>query len=210
MTTQNNDSVCDSVLAELDAWLDGSMPQAARARVELHLAGCPECREIAEDARAVVPLARALPREVEPPRDLWPEIRARIEPRSAARSWWRPTRLALAAAVLLAVGGAVGNALEHQLAPPPTPSPAEAAVAFDEDVEKAAKELTDAVEVRRDDLDPQTLAIVDQNLEIIDQAIAEIRAALQRDPADGRARDALVAAYNQKVRLLQAVLRTRG
>lgn len=79
--------------------------------------------------------------------------------------------------------------------------------AWEEEVRAATADLAEALEARRGELDPETLAVVERNLEIIDRAITETRAALSRDPADDRARGALVAAYNQKIRVLQRTLR---
>jgi hypothetical protein len=59
----------------LDDWVDGGLSEADRAAVERHLAGCERCRRGADAIRAVVAAARGLPKEIEPPRDLWPAVR---------------------------------------------------------------------------------------------------------------------------------------
>src|SRR2546430_17611425 len=56
----------------LHAYLDGALPPAERSQVDVHLAGCPECRErlaeaLALIARADALLAPALPAERAPP-----------------------------------------------------------------------------------------------------------------------------------------------
>jgi anti-sigma factor RsiW len=52
-------------------------------------------------------------------------------------------------------------------------------------------------------LDPQTAAMLQKNLQVIDQAIAESRAALQSEPLSASARDSLFDALKRKVALLQ-------
>ena len=52
-------------------------------------------------------------------------------------------------------------------------------------------------------LDPETAAMLQKNLQVIDQAIAESRAALQSEPLSAPARDSLFDALKRKVALLQ-------
>ena len=52
-------------------------------------------------------------------------------------------------------------------------------------------------------LDAQTAAMLQKNLQVIDQAIAESRAALRSEPLSASARDSLFDALKQKVALLQ-------
>ena len=52
-------------------------------------------------------------------------------------------------------------------------------------------------------LDPETAAMLQKNLQVIDQAIAESRAALRSEPLSASARDSLFDALKRKVALLQ-------
>jgi hypothetical protein len=52
-------------------------------------------------------------------------------------------------------------------------------------------------------IDPQTAAMLQKNLQVIDQAIAESRAALRSEPQSAPARDSLFDALRRKVALLQ-------
>jgi hypothetical protein len=52
-------------------------------------------------------------------------------------------------------------------------------------------------------LDPQTAAMLQKNLQVIDQAIAESRSALRAEPQSAPARDSLFDALRRKVALLQ-------
>ena len=52
-------------------------------------------------------------------------------------------------------------------------------------------------------IDPQTAAMLQKNLQVIDQAIAESRSALRSEPQSAPARDSLFGALRRKVGLLQ-------
>jgi hypothetical protein len=59
--------------------------------------------------------------------------------------------------------------------------------------------------VRRGELDPQTVSIVEMNLKLIDSAIKSSRAALAKDPASGFLNQQLTRALDKKVELLRTV-----
>src|SRR5207248_10410372 len=86
------------------------------------------------------------------------------------------------------------------------PSPVEAVQAVDvaqQQFEKAIADLEKVAKANQHALDPSTSATIDKNLEILDQAIAENRAAVKAEPASVAARATLFDALRQKVSLLQ-------
>jgi hypothetical protein len=56
---------------------------------------------------------------------------------------------------------------------------------------------------RRDQLDPRTIAVLDQSMAVIDSAIAQSRAALEKDPASGFLATQLNRSLEKKVELLR-------
>lgn len=66
-------------------------------------------------------------------------------------------------------------------------------------------ELDSIARDRRSNLDTSTVAVIEKNLHIIDQAIAQSRAALARDPNSGFLHHQLNDALNQKISLLRTV-----
>ncbi|MEA2764258.1 MAG: hypothetical protein QOK07_662, partial [Gemmatimonadaceae bacterium] len=56
---------------------------------------------------------------------------------------------------------------------------------------------------RKSQLDTSTIAIIEKNLQIIDAAIAQSRAALARDPASRLLGEQLTHALDKKVELLR-------
>jgi hypothetical protein len=104
-----------------------------------------------------------------------------------------------------------GGSRPTQAAPSPAASPARMAsfsqpspVAQSERVYgKEIAMLQQIVSQRKTQLDSATIAIIDQNLEIIDAAIARSRAALARDPASRLLSDQLNHVLDKKVELLR-------
>jgi anti-sigma factor RsiW len=217
----------EQALERLDDFAGGELPERERRAVQLHLQACAECRAEVDALRSLLDEARFLPREIAPGRDLWAGIEARLEPRAdmkviplRPRSAWAPPRwLTLAAAALVLMigtsattvffmqrGGPGPDTLDpivaKQAAAPTTTAlvalqPAEA------EYQKAIDDLAAVLETRRSQLAPETVATLERNLRIIDQAIAESRAALERDPSSRELAQMLSAAYDTKVRMLQ-------
>jgi anti-sigma factor RsiW len=83
----------------------------------------------------------------------------------------------------------------------PTRSPVTEQSGYARDV----AQLRAIVSQRRVDLDSTTIAVLEKNLELIDRAIAESRAALERDPASDFLADQLARAMTKKVAILRTV-----
>lgn len=65
------------------------------------------------------------------------------------------------------------------------------------------RELQHDLDRQRERLAPQTVQILERNLAVIDRAIAESRAALERDPTNRLLSRLILSAYEQKVELLR-------
>jgi predicted anti-sigma-YlaC factor YlaD len=215
---------CEQVTERLDDYLDGGLAEAAFQEVELHLASCAACREEERSLRAVVSLAAALPRQQEPPRDLWPAIAEEIASRRrlallsnvASRPAARWTAgLAAAATVVLAVwmvsretgrGPEVAGPFPRGSVQPVALGPDTFAEA-ERDYQRAAAELMAALGARRASLSPETSAAIDENLRVIDAALAEIRTALRSDPSSPRLGRLLASTHEKKIETLRRVLK---
>jgi anti-sigma factor RsiW len=86
----------------------------------------------------------------------------------------------------------------------PTPAPG-AAVPGVADYDRAIATLRTAVGERRAELDSGTVAVLERNLRIIDEAIRQSREALAADPGSPLAGRALTKALDSKVELLRTV-----
>src|SRR5437660_1313451 len=63
----------DTWTERLSEYIDGTLPDAERAALEAHLAGCTACRTTLDELRRVVARARALD-DRPPAADLWPAV----------------------------------------------------------------------------------------------------------------------------------------
>jgi hypothetical protein len=163
--------------------------------------------------------ARALPRALEPPRDLWPGIERRLRPRRPRVPRWLP----LAAALALAAGAWLLGRMAARSAPGPAPvatapdagpsapvpvPPASAPLpAPDAALADPARELLAALERDAGTLAPGTVAALRRNLAVIDSALAESRRALAADPGDGDAERWLRLVERQRLDLVRQVVR---
>ena len=69
--------------------------------------------------------------------------------------------------------------------------------------ESAIAKLEQAVKTDDPSIDPQVAAVIQKNLPVIDQAIAETQSALKSEPQSAVAREGLFEALRKKVSLLQ-------
>lgn len=163
--------------------------------------------------------ARALPRELAPP----PELLGRVHDAIAARQVRAlphasalplrtefPRRLAAAAMLLVGVLiGASGILLVGRtpasrvgsVMPPNAPS--SPALAQFASYDRAARDLAARLDERRATLKPETIAVIERSLRQIDDALADVRAAIERDPASSTLSDAARRLYDQKLDLLR-------
>lgn len=216
--------------------LDGGLNAEERTRLMRHLSDCADCREELESISTLRGQARALPRGIAPSRDLWSGIAARIEQQEAAgpvveiASRRRPTALPrrwaplAAAAVLLVVassgltvaltrGGGAGPIATGSAAAPAAPVAQGATTALaafrpaEAEYRTAVTALEAELAARRGSLAPETVAVIERNLAIIDEAIAEATAALEADPSSMELSRHLSGIYRQKVSLLGSAVK---
>lgn len=96
---------------------------------------------------------------------------------------------------------ALTSAVPGSAAVPPTLGAAE------QTFERAAADLRTAFEARKGQLKPKTVATVEENLVIIDDAIRRARAALEADPGNSELNAMVNATWQKKVELLEKAVR---
>ncbi len=200
---------CHDLDDRLDDYVDGELPEGEFQEMELHLASCAACRSAERGLRRVLAEARALPREMKPARDLWPGIAERLRSRPLWGNWTflaaaASLALALAAVFLLRDGPPPSTA---PMVPVAIPSESSALAAAEEDYARASAALLAALHDRRSSVSPETMASVEKNLEVIDQALAEVRDALRRDPDNPELTRMLAATHRKKVDVLRRVVK---
>jgi hypothetical protein len=159
-----------------------------------------------------------LPRGIEPARDLWPGIEARIRDLGEAPArgkilhgrfeFGARTMLAAAAVVVVFVAALTTGVLHRDRTAAPGPSPIAPSPfdVIDASHASASREILDAL-ARVEDLDPATVELIRKNLEIIETAIAEIRAALADDPGNPGLNRLLTAEYQRRGVVLRRAAR---
>ncbi len=206
----------------LDAWVEGTLPDAERASLDAHLAQCGRCRDEAARQRALLDSLRGLPASVNPGVDLRPAIRAELARRTSTPDRWSAARslrvpLAAAALLLIAVTATVTTLLLGDRAERDDVVAVErerdmeerddvTLASFDQeraDYVRTADELSALLERHRDRLEPETVALVEQNLRTIEQALREAEAALLADPASLALHEMILATHKKKVEVLR-------
>jgi hypothetical protein len=222
---------CSQYRNSIQERVDGTLGSIRRSELELHLDQCDDCRALAADLARIRQAASELP-PLAPPERVWLQVAGRLRqegrihdtaraaPRHQARLW-----LAAAAAVIIAagaslylvvprlhVGARAALAPSASSAPQASGNPAspQSVESVQNEVDQAQAQFENAIadlekvtKANQKALDPTTAATIDKNLNIIDQAIAENRAAVRSDPSSAAARSTLFDALRQKVALLQ-------
>jgi xanthine/CO dehydrogenase XdhC/CoxF family maturation factor len=154
-----------------------------------------------------------------PPPHVWTAIAAATSSRSHRSRWsayfsfgWQPA-LATAMTLLLSTGlWWVGARLATVTVPPsalaePGSDDARAGLAQEEaHYTTAIATLEDVTNAERTALDPDTAVVLQTSMTVIDDAIAESRAALDTDPESEIAQESLFEALHRKVVVLQRTL----
>ena len=202
------------------------LPEAAQA----HVASCSRCRDFVADLATIVSMANELPAEVEPPVRVWVSLQAQLElegiiktsvvPARGDRSsrWYgfsdlfRSRALATATVGLLIIAAGV-----LQMRQPPDAS-LEAArdvvgPAWQIPFAQTAKVLNEQ-EIDLRNMQLAGTSAVDasfrQNLQQVDDFIADCERRVNDAPQDELAREYLSNAYQQKAELLSAMMDRGG
>ncbi len=202
------------------------LPEAAKA----HVANCGYCREFVADFATIVSAANELPAEVEPPARLWISLRAQLELEGIIKTplvsahrerspWWhgfhdlfRNRALATATVGLLIVAAGV---LQLRQAPDPSSETlvSVAGPAWQIPFAQTAKVLNEQ-EIDLRNMQPVSTSAVDdtfrQNLQQVNDFIADCERRLNAEPQDELAREYLSNAYQQKAELLSAMMDRGG
>lgn len=207
--------------------VEGTLGPVRRAELQTHLDTCDTCRALAADLQKIRAAGTALP-PLRPPDRVWERVagqlrqEGRMSAAPAARTSYTAL-LAIAATLVIAIGGGLFILRNLEPAPGTAPpaaqnagTPAGNAVSedavqsiaddltiADQHFQSAIEKLEAAVKNNDGSIAPELAAVLEKNIPVIDQAIAESRSALQNEPQSAIARDSLFEALRKKVNLLQ-------
>jgi hypothetical protein len=159
-----------------------------------------------------------LPRDIAPPRDLWPAIESAIAPPAArpARPVWRSAPVfAMAASVAaLAIGVWIGRStlpgqatdgLAAVNGTGTTPALMQTAFVTDPKYLRERAALVRSLESRLAALPPETQKKVAVSLQAIRASMKDLEAALGKDPSNALLQELLVNTYQEEMRVLAVV-----
>jgi len=198
--------------------------------VSTHLAECRECRNYIADLTSIVDVARKMPSEIAPPDRIWIALRAQLEregiisepvPALAPEltSWWHGFNQffrsrALAAAtvgMLIFFAGLLQLRTDH--GPAANAPPPRGAVEASEPFAATRIVLNEQEPVARGVILASTSPVdtsLRENLQKVDDFIADCEHRLNDAPQDDLAREYLSNAYQQKAELLSAMMDRGG
>ena len=207
---------CAQIEPLLDDYADDVLAADDAAAVDAHLKSCTACGQAVAALRGLMARTGELPESIAPSHDLWYGIAERIASpvadeggasnvtkvsfgrQGAPRHVWRRA-LGIAAALLLTVVGLYYGVYRAGSGSP--------YLAAEGDYVQARADLLAAIDERKESLAPETLAAVEENLQVIDQAVSEIRVAMDNNPQDARLAGMLVATREKEMDFLQQVVR---
>jgi len=162
-----------------------------------------------------------LKRDIPPARDLWPSIAAAIEADKAAaeaavvrrRPAWYPAAGLAAAVALVAIGVLIGQNIGTRNPSPPVavvtqPQPETAVIPAalrDAEYRRQRDALLVEVEAKLQAMPEGERAKVAASITALQKSIADIEAALGRDPANALLQELLVSSCQEEMRALTAV-----
>jgi anti-sigma factor RsiW len=216
---------CNDHRDAIAEFVDGRLDATGERALAQHVDECPACRALVADLKSIQAAAFTLERR-QPSAAVWHLVRARVaeDARTGARGrvlQWPRTRRAwvvwasAAAALVIAATAGIYPLLERghrdetvAVAPATDAGTAIATVqaefqAAEEHYERAIRGLEQIAKTESGELDPQVASVLQKNLQVIDQAIGESRAALQTQPSSVDAQDSLFDAMRTKVAVLQ-------
>ena len=166
-----------------------------------------------------------LKRDIPPARDLWPAIAAAIEADKAKaaapvetrrRSAWWPAAGLAASVALVAIGVLIGRGFGPPVADPvvvnaPAGNPdVRQAALRDAEYRKQRDQLLVEVQTRLQGMPQAERDKVAASLQTLQRSIADIEAALGRDPANALLQELLVSSCQEEMRALTAVRDSGG
>lgn len=204
----------------LNDYVDDALDSSEQAGARAHLASCDTCRDAVESLRLLRSDLADLPRSIQPPAHVLMGVRAGLagaRDNGSVRSWhMRPRLLAAAAILLVALSSATTALLITQVSDGDESGRNAASLAagssslvavhaLERSYEDEVAELQRALVGQQTELSPETLRVLQANLDIIDRALDEARAALRADPGNDALTHLVRSGYERKLDVLRSV-----
>ena len=199
--------------------------------INTHLAQCRECRNYIADLTSIVDVARKMPSEIEPPERIWISLCAQLEregiikepvlaPAPERISWWlgfselfRSRAFATAFVGMLIIAAGFLQLRTDNGSGSSVPAPIQTAAIASEPFAATRTVLNEQEPVARGIILASTSPVdtsLRENLQKVDDFIADCERRLNDAPQDDLAREYLSNAYQQKAELLSAMMDRGG
>ena len=211
--------------SELESVLEREELAALSAEAREHLAQCSACGHYVAEVISIVAVAHELPAEIEPPARVWISIQAELEREGVIRdvprnretsSWWQSfAELFRSRGLTTAAVAAMVIIVAVLLFRTPHPPVLEAHDDFGPTINLLSQQESDLANMRLASTSSNMpMSAVDtslqQNLQQVDEFIADCQRHLKEQPDDELAREYLTSAYQQKAELLSAMIDRGG
>lgn len=212
---------CQETNNQLDGYIAGELPPEQQTTIEQHISSCPECRLELALRRAVIARTRMLPRELAPQRELWPGIAEQISKKkihplypghpSWLRRWeaWAAVAcVAIIATVWVAANRTEDGINQPTIIPPMAagnPPHVSAAIGENQHYQHVRQRIQQTLHLSKEEFSPETVSVIERNMEVIDDAVAQINKALSEDPENPNLQLMLVATQQQATTLLESI-----
>ncbi len=217
---------CSKARKLISEYIDNNLKAKQRLLLERHLEACPACQELLKDFQGIAEKAKNLDRLTPSPKP-WFNIKAKLETEpqevltftSPRKEWlkspFHQPRLKYAlgsALVLLLIIGVVTLGLWFLKGKGVVGKDDLNGYTFaklkeaEHHYQLAIKALEEVVLAHEGEVDPRTVAVFRKSLKIINSSIISCQQALQEEPDDIETRNYLLAAYMEKVDLLNEMM----
>jgi len=199
---------------------EGLAPLSAAARQ--HLSECHACKHFFDDLTGIVALAHQLPAEIDPPEHIWISIRNELVREGTIRGlsgdrapWWqsfaelfrnRSLATAAVAMVMIVVAFLLGSQPRDQVQQAQEDPYASTVTALSQQEHDLANMQLASTGEENSAVD----ASLRQNLQQVNEFIADCERRVREEPSDELAREYLTNAYQQKAQLLSAMMDRGG
>jgi hypothetical protein len=202
---------------------DHAADEILSPEIQAHVEDCAECRHLRDRLAAILDPGFALPREIQPPRDLWPAIASRLDETNEAKA--RRIRSIPAFFPLAAAAGIAAIVVISQLVVPfgpestvattPIPTPAITAMpapallpvtTVEMGFAQTRAVLLKMVEARKATLPSEQVASLEHTLSTMDSAAQDLHAALDLDPYNPSLLFKLSYTRRSEIRVLQKAI----
>jgi Putative zinc-finger len=202
---------CQDLLSD---YLDELLPSSKQSAVKIHLNNCRTCQEVQLDLEKIVNFGGTLLPSAnlatKPPQNMLTSNRL---PFSAASFWQKRVQLSFSFTQVMVLVLVVGGLWFYQSS---KTDPSVAATvntesnvslvdinAQEAQILSATKRLTHTIKQRRASWDPELQQLFDRNLAIVETYIIECQRFVTKNPKDSVAREMLLNAYQEKLRLFE-------